>query len=499
MAKSIINIGTAANDGTGDNLRAAGTKLNANSDELYNAIGDGVNLKSLVNSDLEIDIPPVDGKINKISLLCPSTAERDLINPGDYHGTILHVHQTGGVYVAHSNAWRGLLLDASAGAIPNYTDPLSAVAYGGTLNDISDVDTESVTPFTGAVLKYDGNKWAPGTDVAEGGAGLDADTLDGQDGSYYLNWNNFSNKPTIPTSLTDLSIDDGTNGQVLGTDGSGNFAFVDQSGGGGSQNLFATFVGDTGTTTANSQTDTLTVAGGDNISTVIQGDTLTINYVGDALSGEANQDAFSFVNGDTGIAAADTTTDTLTISGGTDISTSVTGDTITISYTGGGVNFADLSDTTITSPVDGGMLIYDGANQAWIDAPQTVDQVAYPAITTLVVTASGSTGYLFDQYGTTQDPTVYAISGTTIAFDLNDSSLGNHPFQIETSGGLAYNNGLVHVSNTGVVATGSNAQGQTSGTLYWKVPANISGNYAYQCTVHSAMRGTITIKDISAI
>ena len=54
-------------------------------------------------------------------------------------------------------------------------------------------------------------------------------------------------------------------------------------------------------------------------------------------------------------------------------------------------------------------------------------------------------------------------------------------------------------STAGVVSTGSNAQGQTGGTLYWKIPANISGNYAYQCTSHSAMRGTITIKQISAI
>lgn len=497
MAKSIINIGTAANDGTGDSLRAGATKVNANSNEVYNAIGDGINLKSLVNSDLELDVPPVDGKINKISLLCPSTAERDLINPGDYHGTILHVHQSGGVYVAHSNAWRSLLLDASAGAIPNYTDPLSAVAYGGTLNDITDVDTESVTPFTGAVLKYDGTKWAPGTDVTQGGAGLDADTLDGQDGSYYLNWNNFSNKPVIPASLTDLSIDDGTTGQVLSTDGAGNFSFVDQSGGGGTQNLWATITGDTGSTTANSQTDNLTVAGGTNISTVVQGDTLTINYTGDALSGEANQDAFSFVQGDTGLAAADTTTDTLTIEGGTDISTSVTGDTITINYTGGGVTFAGLSDTNFTSPSAGALIAYDGAQ--WIDTSLTIDRVAYPAITTLKVEAAGSSGYLFDQYGTSQDPTIYAISGTTIAFDLNDGTLSSHPFQIETSGGLAYSTGLVHVSNTGVVSEGANAQGQTSGTLYWKIPANISGNYAYQCTVHSAMRGLITIKDISAI
>ena len=498
MAKSIINIGTAANDGTGDNIRAGATKINANSDELYNALGNGTELKDIVNSSLELDVPPQSGKINKISLLCESSAELNNISPADYHGTILHVHQTGKVVVAHSNQWHSLLLDASGGAIPNYTDPLSAVAYGGGINDLSDVDTTSVTPFTGAVLKWDGAKWAPGTDVAEGGSGLDADTLDGQDGSYYLNWNNFTNKPTVPSTLLDLGIDDGSASQVLTTDGNGGFSFTTVSAG-GNQNLFATVDGDNGSTTANSATDTLTIAGGTNIQTTVVGDTLTINYAGDALSGEANQNAFSFVQGDSGIAEADTTTDTLTVEGGTDITTSVTGDTITISYSGTAPTLASLSDTTISSPGVGAVAHFDG-NQRLVNSNSiTVDRIAYPAITSLVVTAAGSSGYLFDQYGSSQDPTVYAISGTTIAFDLNDSTMSSHPFQIETSGGLAYSDGLVHVDGDGNVSTGSSAQGKTDGTLYWKIPAGTTGTYAYQCTVHSSMRGNIVIKDISGI
>jgi len=496
MAKSLINIGSAPDAGDGDNLRAAGTKLNSNANELYDAVGNGSEVKGLVNNNLELDIPPVSGKINKVSLLCPSNAERDAINPADYHGTILHVHESGGVFVAHSNAWRSMLLDTSAGAIPNYTDPLKAIAYGGTLNDITDVDTESVTPFTGAVLKYDGNKWSPAIDVTSGGTGLDADTLDGQDGSYYLNWNNFSNKPIVPSVLTDLSISDGSFGQVLTTDGAGAFTFSTIEAG-STQNVFVQVDGDSGTTTANSTTDVLTLAGGTNIETQVVGDTVTFNYVGDPNSGEANQNAFSLVQGDSGIAEADSTTDTLTISGGTNITTTVTGDTVTIDYSGSAPTFASLADTDITSPVDGAMLVWNGAQ--WVDAPITLDQTALPAITTLEVTAAGSSGYLFDQYGTTQDPTIYAISGTTIAFNLNDPGLSSHPFQIETSGGLQYNQGLVHVSNNGTVTTGSSAQGQTSGTLYWKIPANVSGNYAYQCTVHSSMRGTITIKDIAAL
>ena len=496
MAKSLINVGSAANAGDGDNLRAAGAKLNANANELYDAIGDGSELRTLVNGNLEIDVPPLSGKINKISLLASTSADLNAINPADYQGTLIFVNQTGTLNLAHGNVWNKVLLDTSGGSILNYTDPLKPIAYGGTLNDISDVDTESVTPFTGAVLKYDGAKWSPALDVTQGGTGLDADTLDGQDGSYYLNWNNFTNKPTVPSVLTDLGILDGTSGQVLTTNGSGGFTFTTIDAG-STQNVFTTINGDNGTTTANSTTDVLTLAGGTNIETQIVGDTVTFNYVGDPNSGEANQNAFSFVQGDSGIAEADTKTDTLTIAGGTDISTTVTGDTVTIAYTGGSPTFGSLSDTDITSPTAGAVVAWNGAQ--WIDVPQTIDQMALPAITALVVTAAGSTGYLFDQYGTQQDPTIYAISGTTIAFNLNDATMGSHPFTIETSGGLQYNSGLVHVDNNGTVTEGSDAQGKTSGTLYWKIPANISGNYAYQCSIHTAMRGTIAIKDISAI
>jgi len=153
------------------------------------------------------------------------------------------------------------------------------------------------------------------------------------------------------------------------------------------------------------------------------------------------------------------------------------GNTLNIpQYSGGGGSFSGLSDAT--------------------SASLTVDEIYLPAITMLTVTNNGATAYRFDQYGTTDDPTVYAISGTTIAFNL---SVSGHPFLIRTGGGTNYDVGLVHVSTTGVVSTGSSAQGQVAGTLYWKIPAGTTGNYQYICSIHSGMVGVITIKDISAI
>ena len=47
MTKQVISTGSSANDGTGDTLRSAGTKINANFTEIYTAIGaDGSNLST---------------------------------------------------------------------------------------------------------------------------------------------------------------------------------------------------------------------------------------------------------------------------------------------------------------------------------------------------------------------------------------------------------------------------------------------------------------------
>ena len=42
MSKQSLNIGSSANDNTGDTLRVGGDKINDNFNELYTAIGNGV-------------------------------------------------------------------------------------------------------------------------------------------------------------------------------------------------------------------------------------------------------------------------------------------------------------------------------------------------------------------------------------------------------------------------------------------------------------------------
>jgi len=250
------------------------------------------------------------------------------------------------------------------------------------------------------------------------------------------------------------------------------------SGGGTASDSFATIaVAGQSSVVADSSTDTLTLVAGSNITITTDAGTDTITIA--AAGGGTASDSFATiaVAGQSNV-VADSATDTLTIAAGTGISitTDAGTDTVTITSTvsAGATTFAALTD----------------------NAGLTVDQFYLPAITRLDVTNNGASAYRFDQYGTTDDPTVYAINGTTIAFNLN---VAGHPFLIQDGAGANYNTGLVHVTTGGTVTTGASAQGKTSGTLYWKIPDSISGAYRYQCSIHVGMVGNISIKNFGSI
>ena len=108
---------------------------------------------------------------------------------------------------------------ATVATTGSYNDLLNKPALVDDINDLSDVDTVTNSPTTGQVLKWDGNKWAPADDITSGGGGLDATTLNGFNSAYYLDYNNFTNKPTLfggnfsdltgtPTTLAGYGITD---------------------------------------------------------------------------------------------------------------------------------------------------------------------------------------------------------------------------------------------------------------------------------------------------
>jgi hypothetical protein len=277
---------------------------------------------------------------------------------------------------------------------------------------------------------------------------------------------------TVPVLRLGVS---GTRDATTYLRGDNTWATVSGGGGAASDSFSTIAVAGQSSVVADSATDTLTLVAGTGITITTDASTDTITITNSSSS----QNTFSTVavTGQSNV-VADSATDTLTIAAGTGISitTDAGTDTVTITSTvsAGATTFAALTDT----------------------AGLTVDQFYLPAITRLDVTNNGASAYRFDQYGTTDDPTVYAINATTIAFNLN---VAGHPFLIQDNLGNNYNTGLVHVTTGGTVTTGASAQGKTSGTLYWKIPDSISGNYRYQCSIHAAMIGTITIKNFATI
>lgn len=105
--------------------------------------------------------------------------------------------------------------------------------------DVSIVINRGISPNVSIMWDEDSDRWllenAAGnfyeilTRENEGpspaAGGIDADKLESQEGTYYLNYDNFSN---TPTSITQFNIVDGNSGQFLRTDGAGNFTFANQ-------------------------------------------------------------------------------------------------------------------------------------------------------------------------------------------------------------------------------------------------------------------------------
>ena len=404
----------------------------------------------------------------------------------------------------------------------NVTINLSAFS----VDFLSDVDTTTTPPTSGQVLKWDGAKWAPGTDATTGGAGTDADTLDGFDGTYYLDYGNFTNTPTVAT-LSSFSIGNelvaSGNGAISYDNTTGVFRYTPPTAAGigaitaetndltsavvwaNVPNQYITqssvlqhqtalsitsdqitdradeiiFVGDDSTGSSVPVGSTIQFQGSGGASVQVSNGVVTIA----ASGGGAASNSFATIAADGNNIVAASATDTLILTPGSNVTFGVdTGAkqiTINSSATGGATDFDDLQDVTT--------------------AGLKIDLIAEQAIVRLDTSADGLDGYRFSSHYSTLNPTIYAISGTTIAFNLNSATMGSHPFQIQDNTGTQYDTGLVHYTPSGVKSTGSNAQDKTSGTLYWHVPFGISGNWRYQCTSHTSMVGTITVKAFNAL
>jgi len=124
---------------------------------------------------------------------------------------------------------------------------------------------------------------------------------------------------------------------------------------------------------------------------------------------------------------------------------------------------------------------------------------AHDAQITITVTNDASNSYLLDG---SANQSIDIHPGITYKFELNVST---HPFLLldaaVTSNFSAnyYNEGLSHDDGAGNVVTGANAQGQTSGTLIFKVPHDAPDTLYYVCENHpSTMKGVLSTSDFPA-
>ena len=416
MTRQLINTGTLPNDGQGDSLRDAGTKLNSNFNEVYTALGNGTTLTVVQNNLFNAT------GANKIAFLY--NALSDLPNATTYHGMFAHVHTEGAAYYAHAGNWVKLLdanksidllsdVDTSSAAPTNgqalvwdaggskwkpgtvsgggggggttlftgltdtpssfsgyangflrvntAADGLELVTSFG-IDTLSDVDTTTSAPTAGQVLKWSGTKWQPAADSTSGGGASDASTLDGLDSTYFLNYNNLNNKPTIATAFTGL------------TDTPANFS--------GAEGRF-----------------------------------VKVNAGGTALE---------FVTS----SAASTA-------------------------------FNDLTDVTTTGAAQGDVVYYNGT--AWV--------LQNGPVTRWNLGTNGAQDYTFSGPGfptTTNDPVLYLSRGQTYVFVNGGGS--THPFEIRVSnGGSAYSSGVSgSQSGTQVFTVPMNAPS----TLYYQCTAH---------------------------
>ena len=154
MAKLGISTGTVANDGTGDTLNEAGTKSNANFDEVYTYLGDGTNLGStgtsqLVAGKLQVGAGESTGDVN-IATFNGSVN----INGGDIRvgggASITGITTIKGDTVVHGDVYiHAGIVTAGTGVVTYFGDGANLTGLGGAGRWTGDATGISTTKIVG--------------------------------------------------------------------------------------------------------------------------------------------------------------------------------------------------------------------------------------------------------------------------------------------------------------------------------------------------------------
>ena len=396
MAKQALGLGSAANDNSGDTLRAGGDKINDNFTEIYGAIGNGTTLTLNVTN-------PAVGQVLRYngSTFLPSDYTQ-LTSALDVNGNSIVSASNGNIAIDPNGTGNVTIANGSITNTFNGTtgiiDLPTKVYYKNEYSALS--AAPAAATYTGYFFTVDGddNPYV-NINITAGGAGdVRAKVL-----------TEYSSIGLL--SDVDITTAAPTDGQVLKWVAASNkFAPANdiQGTSGSTQNLFATVAGDSGSTTANTTTDTLTVAGGTNITTAVVGDTVTVNFSGTLVS-----------------------------------------------------TFTALTDTDMSGITQGDSLFYNGTN--WV--------VSRSPLTWWELGATGNAqNFTFNGPGfsaATNDPQIYVQRGATYAFD-NSVNGGAHPFRIQSSAGLSGTPYTTGQSGSGTAVLYWTVPMDAPGTLYYQ-------------------------------
>ena len=484
MAKQLINRGTNANDGTGDNLRTGANKVNLNFNEIYTAIGDGTTVDGTVKfADDTSTVSTISANGETLRVL---------------GGTAITTTISGNNLTI--NADTSSLLSASGTAtITNKTIDLTDNTLSGTfaevntmVSDATLVDTASSQALTNKNLTGAGNTF-PTLSIKDDASTIDAVSL-GQtltfEGGTGITTTVTDNKVSYAAEVSAASTNTLTNKTISGADNTiTNIAASNVTGAfdntsSGSKIRFnfagtsafpneATYEGMFAYDTTGNEAYVADSGGWTKLinENASVGALSNVNIVGVA-DGQAL--IWSSAQGRFNPGSVSAATELNVQEEGSALSTAAD----TLNFVGPGLT-ASGTGTTKTVTLDN--RIYKGSYKttaAHID-----------------VTHNGSGNYLFNSHYSGANPTLHLSPGKTYAFHLD---IAGHPFFLQTvsgaySSGNPYNTGLTHVADDGTVTTGSNAQLKVSGILYVDTPQGYSNDIYYVCQYHSSMQGKIAM------
>ena len=211
MTKQTINRGTAANDGTGDNLRAGAAKINENFDELYTVLGDGTTLLSgdyiTTQSTSILTNKTINGPDNTITNI-PSSALATIPNTKLDNSTITITGD--GAQTSAVDLGDTLTIEGGTGITTSVTADKVSIAIDGAVLTETSTDTLTNKTISGSTntLSSIANTSLANSTVSYGGVQLN---LGGVDATPAFDLADATNYPTSSLSGTI------TNAQLAGS------------------------------------------------------------------------------------------------------------------------------------------------------------------------------------------------------------------------------------------------------------------------------------------